>query len=85
MSAGLRQEEPDGARLRRALGPRTAARTADLQAQREGGRRPDGAVVRRARCEGFVLGITVMPVGYEDVVRIVVPELPRRGLNGIRA
>ena len=31
-------------------------------------------------CDGFVLGTTVMPGGYEDFVRMVVPELQRRGL-----
>ncbi len=31
-------------------------------------------------CDGFVLGTTVMPGGYEDFVRLVVPELQRRGL-----
>lgn len=31
-------------------------------------------------CDGFVLGVTSMPGGYEDFVRLVVPELQRRGL-----
>ena len=31
-------------------------------------------------CDGFVLGTTAMPGGYEDFVRMVVPELQRRGL-----
>jgi alkanesulfonate monooxygenase SsuD/methylene tetrahydromethanopterin reductase-like flavin-dependent oxidoreductase (luciferase family) len=31
-------------------------------------------------CDGFVLGTAVMPGGYEDFVRLVVPELQRRGL-----
>jgi FMN-dependent oxidoreductase (nitrilotriacetate monooxygenase family) len=31
-------------------------------------------------CDGFVLGTTEMPGGYEDFVRLVVPELQRRGL-----
>jgi FMN-dependent oxidoreductase (nitrilotriacetate monooxygenase family) len=35
--------------------------------------------VERA-CDGFVLGVTAMPGGYEDFVRLVVPELQRRGL-----
>jgi len=31
-------------------------------------------------CDGFVLSPTHMPGGYEDFVRMVVPELQRRGL-----
>jgi alkanesulfonate monooxygenase SsuD/methylene tetrahydromethanopterin reductase-like flavin-dependent oxidoreductase (luciferase family) len=31
-------------------------------------------------CDGFVLAATHMPGAYEDVVRLVVPELQRRGL-----
>lgn len=31
-------------------------------------------------CDGFVLGATHMPGAYEDFVRLVVPELQRRGL-----
>jgi FMN-dependent oxidoreductase (nitrilotriacetate monooxygenase family) len=31
-------------------------------------------------CDGFVLAATSMPGAYEDVVRLVVPELQRRGL-----
>ena len=32
-------------------------------------------------CDGFVLTATHMPGGYEDFVRLVVPELQRRGLH----
>ena len=46
----------------------------------EAGRRPDGGVVRRGACDGFVLSATNMPGAYEDFVRLVVPELQRRGL-----
>jgi alkanesulfonate monooxygenase SsuD/methylene tetrahydromethanopterin reductase-like flavin-dependent oxidoreductase (luciferase family) len=31
-------------------------------------------------CDGFVLAATHMPGAYEDFVRLVVPELQRRGL-----
>jgi alkanesulfonate monooxygenase SsuD/methylene tetrahydromethanopterin reductase-like flavin-dependent oxidoreductase (luciferase family) len=31
-------------------------------------------------CDGFVLAATHMPGSYEDVVRLLVPELQRRGL-----
>lgn len=31
-------------------------------------------------CDGFVIGATHVPGGYEDVVRLVVPELQRRGI-----
>ncbi len=31
-------------------------------------------------CDGFVLATTYMPGAYEDVVRLLVPELQRRGL-----
>jgi FMN-dependent oxidoreductase (nitrilotriacetate monooxygenase family) len=31
-------------------------------------------------CDGFVLAATSMPGAYEDVVRLLVPELQRRGL-----
>lgn len=31
-------------------------------------------------CDGFVIAATHMPGAYEDVVRLVVPELQRRGL-----
>lgn len=31
-------------------------------------------------CDGFVLGATHMPGAYEDFVRLVVPELQRRGI-----
>jgi FMN-dependent oxidoreductase (nitrilotriacetate monooxygenase family) len=31
-------------------------------------------------CDGFVLGATHMPGAYEDFVRLVVPELQRRGV-----
>jgi alkanesulfonate monooxygenase SsuD/methylene tetrahydromethanopterin reductase-like flavin-dependent oxidoreductase (luciferase family) len=33
-----------------------------------------------AACDGFVLCATHVPGGYEDFVRLVVPELQRRGL-----
>ncbi len=32
-------------------------------------------------CDGFVLATTHVPGGYEDFVRLVVPELQRRGLH----
>ena len=32
-------------------------------------------------CDGFVLAATRMPGAYEDYVRLVVPELQRRGLH----
>jgi hypothetical protein len=31
-------------------------------------------------CDGFVLAATHMPGAYDDVVRLLVPELQRRGL-----
>ena len=31
-------------------------------------------------CDGFVLAATSMPGTYDDVVRLLVPELQRRGL-----
>ena len=31
-------------------------------------------------CDGFVLAATHMPGAYEDFVKLVVPELQRRGL-----
>ena len=31
-------------------------------------------------CDGFVLAATHLPGAFEDVVRMVVPELQRRGL-----
>ena len=31
-------------------------------------------------CDGFVLAATNMPGSYDDVVRLLVPELQRRGL-----
>jgi hypothetical protein len=31
-------------------------------------------------CDGFVIAATHSPGAYEDVVRLVVPELQRRGL-----
>jgi alkanesulfonate monooxygenase SsuD/methylene tetrahydromethanopterin reductase-like flavin-dependent oxidoreductase (luciferase family) len=31
-------------------------------------------------CDGFVIAATHMPGAYEDVVRLVVPELQRREL-----
>jgi hypothetical protein len=31
-------------------------------------------------CDGFVLAATSMPGTYEDVARLLVPELQRRGL-----
>ena len=31
-------------------------------------------------CDGFVISATHMPGAYEDFVRLVVPELQRRGL-----
>jgi hypothetical protein len=31
-------------------------------------------------CDGFVIAATHMPGTYEDVVRLLVPELQRRGL-----
>ena len=32
-------------------------------------------------CDGFVLSATKIPGTYEDVARLVVPELQRRGLS----
>jgi FMN-dependent oxidoreductase (nitrilotriacetate monooxygenase family) len=32
-------------------------------------------------CDGFVIAATYLPGGYEDFVRLVVPELQRRGLH----
>jgi alkanesulfonate monooxygenase SsuD/methylene tetrahydromethanopterin reductase-like flavin-dependent oxidoreductase (luciferase family) len=32
-------------------------------------------------CDGFVLAATHLPGAYEDFVRLVVPELQRRGLH----
>ena len=31
-------------------------------------------------CDGFVLAATSMPAAYDDAVRLLVPELQRRGL-----
>ena len=31
-------------------------------------------------CDGFVLAASSMPGAYDDVVRLLVPELQRRGL-----
>jgi alkanesulfonate monooxygenase SsuD/methylene tetrahydromethanopterin reductase-like flavin-dependent oxidoreductase (luciferase family) len=31
-------------------------------------------------CDGFVLAATSMPGAYDDAVRLLVPELQRRGL-----
>ncbi len=31
-------------------------------------------------CDGFVIAATHVPGAYEDVVRLVVPELQRRGV-----
>ena len=36
--------------------------------------------LREESCDGFVLSPTHMPGAYEDFVRLVVPELQRRGL-----
>jgi alkanesulfonate monooxygenase SsuD/methylene tetrahydromethanopterin reductase-like flavin-dependent oxidoreductase (luciferase family) len=33
-----------------------------------------------AACDGFVIGPTHLPGAFEDFVRLVVPELQRRGL-----
>ena len=38
------------------------------------------AWLRGGACDGFVLAATHMPGAYEDFVRLVVPELQRRGL-----
>lgn len=35
---------------------------------------------RTGACDGFVLAATSMPGSYEDFVRLVVPELQRRGV-----
>ncbi len=35
---------------------------------------------RERACDGYVLATTEMPGGYEDFVRLVVPELQRRGV-----
>ena len=35
---------------------------------------------KEGACDGFVLAPTHMPGSYEDFVRMVVPELQRRGL-----
>lgn len=35
---------------------------------------------RAPACDGFVLAATHMPGSYEDIVRLLVPELQRRGL-----
>ena len=34
----------------------------------------------KTACDGFVLAATHMPGTYEDIARLVVPELQRRGL-----
>jgi hypothetical protein len=34
----------------------------------------------RRACDGFVIAATHSPGAYEDVVRLVVPELQRRGV-----
>ena len=36
---------------------------------------------RKPACDGFVLAATHVPGSYEDFVRLVVPELQRRGLH----
>jgi hypothetical protein len=38
------------------------------------------AWLRGGACDGFVLAATHIPGAYEDFVRLVVPELQRRGL-----
>jgi alkanesulfonate monooxygenase SsuD/methylene tetrahydromethanopterin reductase-like flavin-dependent oxidoreductase (luciferase family) len=35
---------------------------------------------REEACDGFVIAATHRPGGYEDMVRLVVPELQRRGI-----
>ena len=37
-------------------------------------------MVHRPACDGFVLAATSMPGAYDDAVRLLVPELQRRGL-----
>jgi FMN-dependent oxidoreductase (nitrilotriacetate monooxygenase family) len=37
--------------------------------------------VRTPACDGFVVGAACVPGSYEDFVRLVVPELQRRGLH----
>ncbi|MGI9478956.1 MAG: LLM class flavin-dependent oxidoreductase, partial [Hyphomicrobiaceae bacterium] len=32
-------------------------------------------------CDGFVLAAPVLPGAYEDIARLVVPELQKRGLH----
>ena len=32
-------------------------------------------------CDGFVLAAPYLPGGYEDITRLVVPELQKRGLH----
>ena len=45
------------------------------------GGRPDGGVDRApSACDGFIIAATHTPGAYEDVVRLVVPELQRRGV-----
>jgi hypothetical protein len=34
----------------------------------------------KTACDGFVLSATRIPGSYEDIARLVVPELQRRGL-----
>ena len=46
----------------------------------ETGRRPDGGMVHRPGLRRLRPGATHMPGSYEDVVRLLVPELQRRGL-----
>ena len=60
--------------------PRHPAAGAALRRHRRAGRRPDGGWFESGACDGFVLAATHLPGAFEDVVRMVVPELQRRGL-----
>ena len=54
-------------------GPRFVGTSGDVADQMQ-------AWVEADACDGFVIAATHVPGAYEDVVRLVVPELQRRGL-----
>ncbi len=67
------------------LGDLAGHRATLLQGPRFVGTGPDGADQMEAwfdsgACDGFVIAATHSPGAYEDIVRMVVPELQRRGV-----
>ena len=75
-----RQAQSDSARLHRDQRPRDGPRS-PIVGGPQGGRRPDGGLVRRAaRATASCSRPPHVPGAYEDFVRFVVPELQQRGL-----